>query len=231
MNTYKVKQEDLIGQLKGFPIDVAQAMVDEQVRQGNKADVSVFIRDKRADVNRGGFSWVVTLEGAAFWSRIIEASRFNQFFSKSPRTLDKAFEDHFQNTPKEVIKGNWEKSKEKYACQVEEGVVIEDESKEDTFYKYYVSGVNIINKTASLAMLEEKGGRDTMQHCGSEVIYYLYYIDKKKEIIACFTENRDLLHEIGYIELKSIPETVEYNGKKYIKSDFESAISILKEFE
>lgn len=229
MNTYKVKQEDLIGQLEGFPIEVVQKMVDEQVRQGNNADVSVFQGNAASLYSEGGFLWRESLEGMLFWNNIIVNRQFNQFFEKYPRTLGKAFEDHFQNTPKEVIKENWEKSKEKYACQVEEGVVIEDESKEDTFYKYYVSGVNIINKTASLAMLEEKGGRDTMQHFGSEVIYYLYYIDKKKEIITCFTENRDLLHEIGYIELKSIPETVEYNGKKYIKSEFEMAINHLKE--
>ena len=37
-----VEQSDLIGAIKDFPIEVVQEMVNEQVRQGNNADVSVF---------------------------------------------------------------------------------------------------------------------------------------------------------------------------------------------
>ena len=33
---YKVTEKDLIGQLKGFPIEVVQKMVDYQVEQGNR---------------------------------------------------------------------------------------------------------------------------------------------------------------------------------------------------
>lgn len=39
---YKVKESDLKGDIKDFPIEVVQAMVNEQVRQGNKADVAKF---------------------------------------------------------------------------------------------------------------------------------------------------------------------------------------------
>ena len=38
---YEVKQEDLIGDIEGFPIEVVQRMLECQVEQGNKADVSV----------------------------------------------------------------------------------------------------------------------------------------------------------------------------------------------
>ena len=38
MKEYKVKKEDLIGEIKDFPIEVVQKMVDYQVEQGNKAD-------------------------------------------------------------------------------------------------------------------------------------------------------------------------------------------------
>ena len=31
METYKVKQEDLIGELEGFPIEVVQKMIERQV--------------------------------------------------------------------------------------------------------------------------------------------------------------------------------------------------------
>ncbi|MGL5870501.1 hypothetical protein [Clostridium chrysemydis] len=85
MNTYKVKQEDLIGQLKGFPIEVAQAMVDEQVKQGDKADVSVFQNDKEANHNDGGFYWHKSKEGEEFWCDIIVYECFNTFFSKYPK--------------------------------------------------------------------------------------------------------------------------------------------------
>ena len=37
----KVEQSDLVGALKGFPIEVVQEIVNEQVRQGNKADVAI----------------------------------------------------------------------------------------------------------------------------------------------------------------------------------------------
>ena len=36
MKEKKVEQSDLIGEIKDFPIEIVQAMVDEQVRQGNK---------------------------------------------------------------------------------------------------------------------------------------------------------------------------------------------------
>ena len=42
MEKYKVKKEDIIGEIKGSPIEVVQKMVDYQVEQGFKADVSVF---------------------------------------------------------------------------------------------------------------------------------------------------------------------------------------------
>ena len=42
MKGQKVEQSDFVGCLKGFPIEVVQEIVNEQVRQGNKADVGVF---------------------------------------------------------------------------------------------------------------------------------------------------------------------------------------------
>ena len=41
-HAYIVKQEDLKGDIKDFPIEIVQKMVDEQVKQGNEADVTVF---------------------------------------------------------------------------------------------------------------------------------------------------------------------------------------------
>lgn len=93
---YKVKEEDLIGDIKDFPIEVVQKMVEEQVRQGNPADVSVFqlrITDGRYS---GGFYWAKTTDGDAFWRRVIMEKNFDLFFDKYP----KEHEDDFWIDPK-----------------------------------------------------------------------------------------------------------------------------------
>ena len=42
----RVEQSDLIGDIKGFPIEVVQKMVDEQIAQRNKANVFFFQDDR-----------------------------------------------------------------------------------------------------------------------------------------------------------------------------------------
>ena len=42
MKKFKVKKKHLTGEIADFPKRVVQAMVDEQVRQGNPADPSVW---------------------------------------------------------------------------------------------------------------------------------------------------------------------------------------------
>ena len=84
MENYKVKQEDLIGELCGFPIEVVQAMVDEQVRQGNKADVSAF-QYNRSLGGGTGFDWFKTKEGVSFWREVIIEMNFDLFFEKYPK--------------------------------------------------------------------------------------------------------------------------------------------------
>lgn len=61
-NTYKVKPEDLIGEIESFPIEIVQKMVDYQVAQGNKADVTVFQKSAIASRVDGGFNWSETKE-------------------------------------------------------------------------------------------------------------------------------------------------------------------------
>ena len=52
MTTIKITTADLIGKIENFPIEVVEKMVEEQVRQGNKADVTIFQRNLLAS----GFS-------------------------------------------------------------------------------------------------------------------------------------------------------------------------------
>lgn len=84
MNTYKVKEGDLIGDIEGFPIEVVQKMIDEQVKQGNKADISVFQDGCDNGFLRDGFDWDDTKDGEWFWSEVIEDRNFEKFFEKYP---------------------------------------------------------------------------------------------------------------------------------------------------
>ena len=57
MEKFKVKKKHLTGEIADFPKRVVQAMVDEQVRQGNPADTRVFARALNACKDEGGFTW------------------------------------------------------------------------------------------------------------------------------------------------------------------------------
>ena len=80
---YKVKKSDLKGQIKDFPIEVVQKMVEKQVHQGNKADVKVF--QVKADSCCDGFEWARTIEGDSFWRNVIYQADFPLFFEKYPK--------------------------------------------------------------------------------------------------------------------------------------------------
>ena len=82
---YKVSEKDLIGQLKGFPIEVVQKMVDYQVEQGNEADVTVFQKDITSTHGEGGVSWGATQETFDFFHDIVKSKNFNLFFNKYPK--------------------------------------------------------------------------------------------------------------------------------------------------
>lgn len=75
----KVQEKDLIGDIKGFPIEIVQAMCDEQVKQGNKFNVSVFQRKKNSHKLDWGFSWIEATN-SGFWFDIIMLKNFKKFF-------------------------------------------------------------------------------------------------------------------------------------------------------
>ena len=82
---YKVKESDLKGDIKDFPIEVVQKMVERQYEQGNKCDVSVFQKQKHASKYEDGFRWAETPEGHYFWQEIITNCRFDMFFTRYPK--------------------------------------------------------------------------------------------------------------------------------------------------
>ena len=76
MEKFKVKKKHLTGEIADFPKRVVQAMVDEQVGQGNPADPSVFARDRTACEQEGGFSWHESTLGFS-WADIIRGKKFH----------------------------------------------------------------------------------------------------------------------------------------------------------
>ena len=86
MKDNKVEQSDLIGKIKHFPIEIVQKMVDYQVAQGSKADVTVFQECHNASKRFYGFNWNRTEEGDEFWVDVILENNFKAFFDKYPKT-------------------------------------------------------------------------------------------------------------------------------------------------
>jgi hypothetical protein len=82
---FKVEQSDLVGDIKGFPIEVVEKMIEEQVKQGNCPNVEVFQKYNRADRKGGGFNWSNTDDGLGFWQDIINNCDFVLFFKKYPK--------------------------------------------------------------------------------------------------------------------------------------------------
>jgi hypothetical protein len=103
MERYIVKQEDLIGEIKGLPIEIVQRMVDCQVEQGNKADVSVFQRNKYAIKLDGGFDWRNTKERDFFWCHVL-AGDFGKIFEMYPQKNKKVYYRGDEKRGNEIIK-------------------------------------------------------------------------------------------------------------------------------
>ena len=81
---FKVEQSDLVGDIKDFPIEVVEKMIEEQVKQGNCPNVEVFQKYITADVGDGGFAWSQTEDGAEFWADVLDGN-FDLFFEKYPK--------------------------------------------------------------------------------------------------------------------------------------------------
>jgi hypothetical protein len=75
------------GQLKGFPTEVVEKMLEEQERQTGKRDVSVFEGCLAADDTEGGFAWRECKSGDehSFWRDVIRHRNFDRFFEKYPK--------------------------------------------------------------------------------------------------------------------------------------------------
>ena len=115
MEKFKVKKKHLIGDIADFPKRVVQAMVDEQVRQGNPADPSVFARDITAGKEEGGFEWFETTQGCS-WVGIIQGKKFHLIPKREkPRCPDSA-QPSAEATPHEIIQHMLDKGMDVWVC-------------------------------------------------------------------------------------------------------------------
>ena len=80
------------GELKGFPQEIVERMLECQVEQGNKRDVPIFEEELNIDDGDGGFFWNDTEEGGKFWHDIIINRKFDLFFKKYPRPQEEKSE-------------------------------------------------------------------------------------------------------------------------------------------
>ncbi len=84
------KDPRAIGQLERFPSEVIDRMLYEQVKQGNKENVSVFQDYIGAEKKHGGFMWHRSSAGGHFWYDVIILYNFDLFFEKYPKKNPKA---------------------------------------------------------------------------------------------------------------------------------------------
>ena len=87
-NPYGIREDDLKGDIEGFPLGVVVRMMEEQESQGNEPDVSVFQRFSYSEAKAGGFDWNKTEAGQNFWKKVVDVflkdCDFDLFFKRYP---------------------------------------------------------------------------------------------------------------------------------------------------
>ena len=132
MEKFKVKKKHLTGEIADFPKRVVQAMVDEQVRQGNPADPSVFSVRRVACKREGGFTWMKTAPGYS-WPEIILYKKFHLIPKREkPRCPDSA--PRIEATPHEIIQNMLAKGMVVWACTSDKSY---DDARADIGYYAY----------------------------------------------------------------------------------------------
>ena len=106
MIQFKVKKKHLVGQISDFPKRVVQAMVYEQVRQGNPADPRVFARALNACKDEGGFTWTSSILGCFFWADIVWGKKFHLILKREKQRIE----------PNAIIQNMLAKGMDVWAC-------------------------------------------------------------------------------------------------------------------
>lgn len=96
----KVTTNDLIGDLKNFPIEVIEKMLQEQYKQYGEKDISIFQNNRHSEK---GFRWDSTVDGHDFWNDVIRGKKFHVFFERYPKLSKNVYIHGDQNNGKKVI--------------------------------------------------------------------------------------------------------------------------------
>ena len=87
-NKYNLTEKNLIKDIKKFPLGVVIRMMEEQEKQGNKPDVTVFQEHNYYSRFSKGFDWDKAEKGEIFWDKVINDKDFDLFFEMYPEYLD-----------------------------------------------------------------------------------------------------------------------------------------------
>ena len=116
MEKFKVKKKHLTGEIADFPKRVVQAMVDEQVRQGNPANPSVFARERTACKQEGGFAWLGSTLGFS-WVEIIREKKFHLIPKREKQRIEpNAIIQKQSVEPHAIIRNMLDKGMDVWAC-------------------------------------------------------------------------------------------------------------------
>ena len=114
MEKFKVKKKHLTGEIADFPKWVVQAMVDEQVRQGNPANPCVFARKLSTCKDEGGFTWLESALGNS-WADIIRGKKFH-LIPKREKPRCPVCAPRTEATPHEIIQNMLAKGMDVWVC-------------------------------------------------------------------------------------------------------------------
>ncbi len=98
------------GDLKGFPIEIVQKLLEKQLEQGLKENIAVFEMDIYTSSVNGGFAWDETSEGRSFWYDVLINKDFKLFFTKYPKSTDPKSSDSKSTVKQSLVSLNIENS-------------------------------------------------------------------------------------------------------------------------
>lgn len=100
-----VEERDLIGEIKGYPKELVQEMIVEQIRQGNSPDITVFQKRITADKEDGGFNWEDSDKGENYWYYVIKnPDKYNININEIFNVKNEDIIKDISSLPIEVIK-------------------------------------------------------------------------------------------------------------------------------
>ena len=205
---YKVKQSDLKGAIKDFPIEVVQKMVERHIEQYGNANIE--FKDK-FDV-LGYFAWKDTIEGFDFWKNVIEDKDFDVFFKRYPKSGNsQSCNNEFPLPPENMrvwIRGNKERGEEVIKALTDLGANNKYNYKGDDCESIYsiISGNNI---TAT-----EKGYDKASLVANFYTEIKLPWKPKDKELVWTWDNDYEYCRELKFYDVKHDSTFTTIEGKR-----------------